>query len=477
MGIYTAQELRRRFTFRLGSQDRFYLNKGKPILYPIRILMGILKQSDREKLIDSYLKDLIIYTEEHQRIAFRDIQQLSINKDLSVSVRCQDGQSHQVFETKHNLGYFPMVLDSDNLAEIQLDHMIGFKDIYSQLWAMQYLPAIGRLSQYIVERYNPQSHKELIDIGTKIDYSISEDEYIRLVDELLLVQAYCRIQLLCKSKNLGQGRANLLLQEMEIKAIEEAMQADAEAQVAVSEDEDKSSRVFIWCNHPEKNVYKIIHLFISLYKSKVYLTPNEFINEVAKEGISTNPYGAVRSLMTNAGNSYGKVFEEFEEGESSLIDFAENLHARRGEIHQLYGFTSALPTVEEIQEEQEERIEVTDENSKDYSQYELKGVGAFNKRNLPLEVIKLAIQKGATAQDIIQLAHNLRSARIGVNLLKSESNWISSDGVKRAYKIEHEGTSLYVSNQWTRAWITNFIDAINSIKEGPFSEISISVTE
>lgn len=181
--------------------------------------------------------------------------------------------------------------------------------------------------------------------------------------------------------------------------------------------------------------------------------------------------------MTNAGNSYGKVFEEFEEGESSLIDFAENLHARRGEIHQLYGFTSALPTVEEIQEEQEERIEVTDENSKDYSQYELKGVGAFNKRNLPLEVIKLAIQKGATAQDIIQLAHNLRSARIGVNLLKSESNWISSDGVKRAYKIEHEGTSLYVSNQWTRAWITNFVDAINSIEQGPFGEIRISPNE
>lgn len=477
MGIYTAQELRNKFALRLGTQDRFYLSEeGKPIIYPIRILMSILKPSDREKLIDSYLKELIIYTERHQRIAFQSIEQILINDDLSVSANCRGGEVLQLFEMKPHLGFFPMELESDELSQIHLDHVIGFKEMYSLLWTLQYLPAIYRLSQYIIEQYNPQSQKELIKIGTQINYSLNDEEYNRLVDELLLIQFYCRIQLLSSSKNLGQGKMTRQLQQ-EFEAIEEATQDDIEDLIVESEEKDKSERIFSWHQKTETKVYKIIHLFIRLYKSKIYLTTNEFINAVSEEGISTNPYGAVRSLMTNAGNSYGKVFEEFEEGESSLIDFAENLHARRGEIHQLYGFTSALPTVEEIQEEQEERIEVTDENSKDYSQYELKGVGVFNKRNLPLEVIKLAIRKGATAQDIIQLAHNLHSARPSVTLLKTEKNWISSDGVQRAFKIEHEDTNLYVSNQWTRAWITNFVDAINSIEQGPFGEIRISPNE
>lgn len=483
MSVYTVQELRDRFAHRLSTQDRFYLNEGgKPVIYPIRILMSMLKPTDKDRLINSYLNDLVIYTHGRNRIAFRDIDQLLINEDFSVSVRSQDGQARQLFEMKHNFGYFPMVLGSDSLREIHLDHIIGFKEVYSQLWAMQNLPAIGRLSQYIVEKYNPQNQKELIKVGTQIGYSLSEDEYICLVDELLLVQACCRIQLLCKRKNLQKGTASLLLQEVETKAIEEATQEDAEAQVAVPEGADKSSRVFIWCDKPESNVYKIIHLFIRLYKNKKFLTPNEFINEVAKEGISINPYGAVRSLMTNAGNSYGKVFEEDETG---LIDFAENLHARRGEIHQLYGFTSALLTIEEIQEERQyiEEMQAENEetmktgNNRDYSEYELSGVGRINKTNLPKEVILLAIRNGATVQDIRRLADTLHSARIGVTLLKTERNWISSDGVKRACPIEHNGETLYVSNQWDVSRITNFIAAINKIAEGPFGKITISPVE
>lgn len=477
MGIYTVQELRNKFAFRLGTQDRFYLSEeGKPIIYPIRILMSILKPSDREKLIDSYLKELIIYTERHQRIAFQSIEQILINDDLSVSAKCRGGEVLQLFEMKPHLGFFPMELESDELSQIHLDHVIGFKEMYSLLWTLQYLPAIYRLSQYIIEQYNPQSQKELIKIGTQINYSLNDEEYNRLVDELLLIQFYCRIQLLSSSKNLGQGKMTRQLQQ-EFEAIEEATQDDIEGLIVESEEKDKSERIFSWHQKTETKVYKIIHLFIRLYKSKIYLTTNEFINAVSEEGISTNPYGAVRSLMSNAGNSYGKIFEEDETG---CIDFAENLHSRRGEIHELYGFTSALPTVEEIQEEQEELNNVMVlEHQKDYSLYRIAGVvESFNKTNLPTEVVRYALEHGAKPSDIRNLADRLHSARIGVTLLKSEDNWISNDGVQRAHQVIYNNEdTLYVSNQWTIAGITKFIDAINNIKEGIFGKINISRVE
>jgi hypothetical protein len=37
---------------------------------------------------------------------------------------------------------------------------------------------------------------------------------------------------------------------------------------------------------------------------------NDFVDIISKLNISDDPNGAIRSLMTDAGNNYGKIFEK-----------------------------------------------------------------------------------------------------------------------------------------------------------------------
>jgi hypothetical protein len=65
-------------------------------------------------------------------------------------------------------------------------------------------------------------------------------------------------------------------------------------------------RIFRWSNSPNSNVYKIISLAIK----HEGMSRQEFIRLLQDHRISQNPNGAVASLMTDAGNSYGFVLEQ-----------------------------------------------------------------------------------------------------------------------------------------------------------------------
>lgn len=69
---------------------------------------------------------------------------------------------------------------------------------------------------------------------------------------------------------------------------------------------NKVDRIFAWARKPTQNSHIIVRTFLE-HRNKS-LSPNDFIEVIKRMNVSVNPYGAVRSMMTNAGNSYGKIF-------------------------------------------------------------------------------------------------------------------------------------------------------------------------
>jgi len=79
-------------------------------------------------------------------------------------------------------------------------------------------------------------------------------------------------------------------------------------------------KIRIWACKPNLNVHKII----AIVAEKKQLYKIELLNLIEKSGMSKNPNGTLLSLMSNKGNSYGKVL--FEENE--LISFVPEITER-----------------------------------------------------------------------------------------------------------------------------------------------------
>ena len=68
----------------------------------------------------------------------------------------------------------------------------------------------------------------------------------------------------------------------------------------------KCERIFEWADKPYSIVYKII----AVYLQYEHITCSGLIDKLKTLHIATDPYGSVHSLMTDKGNSYGRVFME-----------------------------------------------------------------------------------------------------------------------------------------------------------------------
>src|SRR5262249_43406187 len=65
-------------------------------------------------------------------------------------------------------------------------------------------------------------------------------------------------------------------------------------------------KIRLWASKPGQNVHRIIGIVVR----RGPLPRELLVQEIQRLHISLNPYGAVASLMTNAGNAYGRVFIE-----------------------------------------------------------------------------------------------------------------------------------------------------------------------
>lgn len=82
----------------------------------------------------------------------------------------------------------------------------------------------------------------------------------------------------------------------------------------------KCERIFEWADKPYSIVYKIIAVYLQYER----ITCSGLIDKLKTLHIATDPYGSVHSLMTDKGNSYGRVFME----ENSFLVFVPELRER-----------------------------------------------------------------------------------------------------------------------------------------------------
>jgi predicted aldo/keto reductase-like oxidoreductase len=66
-------------------------------------------------------------------------------------------------------------------------------------------------------------------------------------------------------------------------------------------------KIIKWSREYSMNHYKIISILLMANDG---LDFNDFVDIISKLKISDDPNGAIRSLMTDAGNNYGKIFEK-----------------------------------------------------------------------------------------------------------------------------------------------------------------------
>ena len=95
-------------------------------------------------------------------------------------------------------------------------------------------------------------------------------------------------------------------------------------------------------------------------------------------------------------------------------------------------------------------------NTRDYTKYSINGQGAYNKRKLVENVVRLIISKGGDVMGTLEYI----GAKCPNGLLRSEDSY--NKDKDRAVEIEYNGGSIYITNQWGIHNIPSFIDAVNS---------------
>ena len=91
--------------------------------------------------------------------------------------------------------------------------------------------------------------------------------------------------------------------------------------------------------------------------------------------------------------------------------------------------------------------------SRDYTQYRINGQGTYSKNALVKETVTRIIEKGG---DVMGTLKNL-DAKCTIRLLQTEDHYKK----KQAFKLDYNGGSIYITNQWRIGNISSFINAVN----------------
>jgi hypothetical protein len=92
-------------------------------------------------------------------------------------------------------------------------------------------------------------------------------------------------------------------------------------------------------------------------------------------------------------------------------------------------------------------------NARDYTKYSIDGNGSYNKRQLVEEVVKHIISSNGNAMGTLQNLHD----KCTNGLFRGKDSYDKD----RAFKVEYNGDSIYITNQWGIYNIPSFIEAVN----------------
>lgn len=135
-----------------------------------------------------------------------------------------------------------------------------------------------------------------------------------------------------------------------------------------------------------------------------------------------------------------EMLKKFWDANEELILAAINAFANSGE--------TKYKGVDKVQKAITEFVD-----NKDYTQYRINGQGTYSKNALVKEIVTRIIEKGG---DFMGTLKNL-DAKCTIRLLQTEDHYKK----KQAFKLDYNGGSIYITNQWRIGNISSFIDAVN----------------
>jgi len=200
--LFTKEELRKNFFFRLSTQDRFYsfLN------YPISVLKKYFYSNDRiffDNWLNSQINGIQIHTEERV-ISFSEIQSIEIKSDGKILINTV---SNDIF-TLHTLiagSNDKKEHVANTLKNIVIDHVIPFETVMYNL--KDKLPTFSQIHNTLIVINNGNyltNREELSLVGNLFvggDY-LKEPDVAELKKEMNLIAKNTTLQLMDRFENL-----------------------------------------------------------------------------------------------------------------------------------------------------------------------------------------------------------------------------------------------------------------------------------
>lgn len=197
-------DVKKRFVFRMVTQDRFY---GE-IYYPIGLLKRLFAQSAEsmffKKMIDEQIDNIIIHLPNASTIPFKNIVKINIQiegEEQGLYIVDKKGSKQPIYtpdaEEKKTYRF-----DKPHLDLIAIDHVIPMKEI--MIKHKESLPGFRKLTKAFQKaagsHAKPSDYKASI---TKVleSYDCSAEEMNQLKAELELIHREIKLQLMDKKEN------------------------------------------------------------------------------------------------------------------------------------------------------------------------------------------------------------------------------------------------------------------------------------
>lgn len=201
--VFSKNDLKKNFSLRIKTQDRFY----EDIFFPIRFITRVFSIKQERNVFTNWLTDLLnsitIFLEEKE-ITFAEITALTIaNNKVYITHKGIEKLAYTKLSDNKTLTPFDVLA----LKKIAIDHVRSLFDVMND--NLDNLPTILQITNELKKHIRGKvTYKKL----SKVSHSDKLDEFIQtintqnLLKELELISTETNLQLMDSSQNTSKGK-------------------------------------------------------------------------------------------------------------------------------------------------------------------------------------------------------------------------------------------------------------------------------
>lgn len=200
--VFTQEELRKNFRFRLMTQDRFY----DDFVFPISLLAQIFTKNNRRnqflKLLDKQIDAIILHIGQNASIQFKDLRFLAFDADHKIIVNGTDFLYSETINADNSVEMQQTI--APRLRNIAIDHIVPFKELYLELAPK--LPKLQELHKKLTNKYSTKLDKNTLKGDNNFIESFTKEDVVAFEEELNLLFDKIKLQLMTQTENLKKRR-------------------------------------------------------------------------------------------------------------------------------------------------------------------------------------------------------------------------------------------------------------------------------